>query len=299
VTSPTVSILMTAYNRGKYIAEAIESVLASSFEDFELIIVDDCSIDSTVEVARRYLSDPRVQVHVNETNLGDYPNRNRAAELARGKYLKYVDSDDMIYPHCLEVMVNVMEQHPAAAVGFSLSQDRNRLYPFQLSPAEAFRAHFGGEGPPLFHKSPLGVILRKETFLSLGGFVANQGPRGDFATWLQIALRHPVVIMPDGLAWWRTHPQQESKYRVQIQAEDIYQSYLLALAALNNLNCPLPLNEQRELITRLKQAHRQVILRLLIRGPRMVAWRVIRKHWSARTRERLDPYRVSGFSGSA
>ncbi|HEV2714429.1 MAG TPA: glycosyltransferase family A protein, partial [Terriglobales bacterium] len=98
MATPLVSVLMTAYNREKYIAEAIESVLASNFKDFELIIVDDCSKDRTAEIARRYTSDSRVQVHVNEKNLGDYPNRNRAASLARGKYLKYLDSDDVIYP---------------------------------------------------------------------------------------------------------------------------------------------------------------------------------------------------------
>jgi glycosyltransferase involved in cell wall biosynthesis len=76
-------------------------VLASSFKDFELIIVDDCSKDHTVEIERRYRSDPRVQIHVNEKNLGDYPNRNRAANYANGKYPGYLDSDDIIYPYGL------------------------------------------------------------------------------------------------------------------------------------------------------------------------------------------------------
>ena len=85
MATPLVSVLMTAYNREKYIAEAIESVLASTFQDFELIIVDDCSRDHTVEIVRRYTSDPRLQVHVNEKNLGDYPNRNRAASLVQNR----------------------------------------------------------------------------------------------------------------------------------------------------------------------------------------------------------------------
>ena|SRR5674476_1029541 len=88
---PAVSVLMTAYNREKYIAEAIESVLAQTFTDFELVVVDDGSKDHTVDIARRYSKDPRVSVHINEKNLGDYPNRNRAASLARGRYLKYLD----------------------------------------------------------------------------------------------------------------------------------------------------------------------------------------------------------------
>ena len=80
--------------------------------DFEVIIVDDGSTDGSLEIARDYQSDSRVKVFINETNLGDFPNRNRAAAHAAGKYLKYVDSDDAIYPHCLEVMTHMMERYP-------------------------------------------------------------------------------------------------------------------------------------------------------------------------------------------
>lgn len=74
---PLVSVLMTAYNRDKFIAEAIESVLASSFKDLELIIVDDCSTDKTLDIAKTFQQiDTRIKVFRNEENLGDYTNRN-------------------------------------------------------------------------------------------------------------------------------------------------------------------------------------------------------------------------------
>src|SRR5580704_2775124 len=115
---PLISILMTAYNREKFIAEAIESVLASTFEDFELIIVDDCSIDSTIEIAKTYeRNDARIKVYRNENNLGDYPNRNRAASYAKGKYLKYIDADDYIYPWGLQLLIEMMEKFPDAGWG--------------------------------------------------------------------------------------------------------------------------------------------------------------------------------------
>ena len=98
---PTVSVLLTAFNRERFIGPAIESVLAQTFADFELLVVDDCSTDGTVQVARGYLSDPRVRLVQNERNLGDYPNRNHAATFAVGEYIKYHDSDDVMYPHCL------------------------------------------------------------------------------------------------------------------------------------------------------------------------------------------------------
>src|SRR5579862_5201402 len=114
---PLVSVLMTAYNREEFIAKAIQSILDSTYSNFELIVVDDCSTDSTIRIAKEYeTKDKRIRVFLNEKNLGDYPNRNKAASYASGKYLKYVDSDDIIYPFGLAMMVNRMEAFPEAAI---------------------------------------------------------------------------------------------------------------------------------------------------------------------------------------
>ena len=92
MNAPLVSVLLTAFNREKYIAEAIESVLSSTFNNYELIIVDDASTDKTVEIIKGYAAkDSRIRFYVNETNLGDYPNRNKIATYATGKYIKYID----------------------------------------------------------------------------------------------------------------------------------------------------------------------------------------------------------------
>lgn len=101
---PIVSILTTVYNREKYIADCIESVLSSKFQDWELIIVDDQSKDKSVAIAEEYAAtDARIQIYVNEHNLGDYPNRNQAVTYANGKYIKFLDADDLIYPHGLGI----------------------------------------------------------------------------------------------------------------------------------------------------------------------------------------------------
>ncbi|MGN6475677.1 MAG: glycosyltransferase family 2 protein, partial [Flavipsychrobacter sp.] len=146
--APLVSVLMTSYCREKYIANAIESVLASTYVNFELIIVDDGSTDKTVEIAQSYAAkDKRIKFFVNEKNLGDYPNRNRAASLASGKYLKYVDSDDYIYPHGLQVLVSMMEANPEAGWGLcSLIQDIRQPFPLLLSPKEAYEYNYDGPG---------------------------------------------------------------------------------------------------------------------------------------------------------
>ena len=86
MSAPAVSVLLTTYNRESFLASAIESVLCPDLQDFELLIVDDGSTDRTVEIARAYERlDSRVRVVVNERNLGQFRNRNRAAELARGR----------------------------------------------------------------------------------------------------------------------------------------------------------------------------------------------------------------------
>jgi len=208
MSAPVVSVLMTAYNREKYIADAIESVLASTYSDFELIIVDDGSKDQTVAIARKYeLLDARIKVHINESNLGDYPNRNKAASLSSGKYLKYLDSDDMIYPHGLAAFTEWMEKNPSAALGVS-SRENLPLYPFPhlLSPRDAYYRHFFEQG--LLDFGPSGVIIRKDAFIEAGCFSGKRYV-GDQECWLKIAARHHVLELPPSLIYWRRHEGQE------------------------------------------------------------------------------------------
>jgi glycosyltransferase involved in cell wall biosynthesis len=207
--APRVSVLMTAYNREPYIAQAIESVLASTLSDLELIVVDDNSKDGTLAIAEGYrIRDPRVRVHRNAANLGDYPNRNHAASLAAGRYLKYVDSDDYIYPHGLGVMVSAMESFPEAALGLAAQPPRrDRPFPVLLSPNEAFRSHYF-EGSGILSRAPLSAIIRADVFRSVGGFPPARMV-GDFAMWHRIAAEHPVLLLPQGLTWYRVHDAQE------------------------------------------------------------------------------------------
>jgi len=183
---PMVSVLITVYNREKYVATAIESVLAQTYRNFELIITDDCSRDPSLQIAQRYQADRRVKVYRNERNLGDYANRNRAASLAKGKYLKYVDADDLIYPHCLETMVHAMEMFPQAGFGISSSVP-GVLSPAMLSPRETYLYDYGGGG--LLDAGPLSTIVRRADFEAIGRF--NEARHtSDGLCWLTMARRH-------------------------------------------------------------------------------------------------------------
>jgi len=185
MTSALVSVLLTAYNREEYVAASIESVLAQNCGDFELIVTDDRSSDGTLSIAREYeRKDPRVRVHANERNLGDYGNRNYAASLARGEFLKFHDSDDIMYPHCLEVMVRYLSATPSAA--FALSAHRawgGAPCPIISTPHLSYQREFLGFG--MFNQGPANALFRTETFNRLGGF-ADLGPHSDLAFWLRV-----------------------------------------------------------------------------------------------------------------
>jgi glycosyltransferase involved in cell wall biosynthesis len=218
---------MTAYNRQEFIAEAVQSVLSSTYKDFELVIVDDNSTDNTVAIVREYANmDPRIRLYVNEKNIGDYPNRNKAASYAVGKYLKYVDSDDYIYPWGLELMVHMMEQFPESGWGLcSLEPDIKRPFPFEFNPSEAYKYNYFGPG--LFHKAPLSSIIKREVFDESGGFKPGRMV-GDFELWHRLALRYKVLLMPGGMVWSRKHDDQEVKSYSQFftQYEEITIRYL-------------------------------------------------------------------------
>ncbi len=242
---PYISVLMTAYNREKYIAEAIESVLASTYKNFELIIVDDHSEDKTVEIVRGFeKKDPRIKVFINDETLGDYPNRNKAASYAKGKYLKYVDSDDYIYPWGLEVMVTMMEQFPNAGWGLcTLAQDLyiNKPFPIELTPKMTYEYDYFGPG--LFSKAPISSIIRKDVFLKAGGFCALRMV-GDFEMWHRLAQKFNVLLMPDGIIWYRKHDKQEmNHYRKYLRS---YEKIMITY--LTDPNCPLSREQVKKIL---------------------------------------------------
>lgn len=209
---PIVSVLMTVYNRSKFICEAIESVIASSFQNWELIISDDKSNDDSYKFASGYaLVDSRIKVYRNNQNLGDYPNRNKAASFGQGKYLKYLDSDDIIYPHGLEMMVNAMEIYPNAGIGFSSNNYyHNKQYPLLIESKEAIDYHFFNKG--FLFAGPSGSIYRSGFFKELGGF-RNYGVASDVEFNLRAVLAQPIVLFQRDLFYWRQHDDQEIKKR--------------------------------------------------------------------------------------
>lgn len=242
MTTPAVSVLMTAYNRASLIEPAIESVLAQTFADFELVVVDDCSTDATPDIALRYARlDSRVRVVINERNLGDYGNRNFAATLVRTPLFKYHDSDDLMYPHCLDVMVSMMLAEPRAGFGLSLGAAwAGGPCPMLLTPRMAYVREYFGDG--MFSSGPAGAVFRTEVFRRLGGF-EDVGVASDTLFWIRACTTEHVLLLPADLFWYRLHPGQE------FQSANAQREYAKTAGwfwrALDAHDCPLTSVERK------------------------------------------------------
>ena len=235
-STPLVSVLVTAYNREAFLADALDSVLAQTLTDFELIVADDASTDGTAAIAREYARrDRRIRVSVNERNLGQFENRLNAANLARGRYLKFHDSDDVMYPHCLSTMVEPLEAEPRAA--FALSGSRNwpgGPCPMLLTPRLAYEREYLGSG--LFHLGPAAAMFRADAYRALGGFPLAGVP-SDYVFWVTACTKVNVLLVPADLFYYRIHPGQEM---VAPHSEQQYaKAASHAWRMLHSSECPL------------------------------------------------------------
>lgn len=242
-----VSVLMTAYNRQAFIAEAIESVLASTYPYFELIIVDDGSKDDTVAIAQSYAAkDQRIKVYINEQNLGDYKNRNKAATYAKGTYIMYVDSDDMIFPDGIERCVHVMEQYPQSGFGMTGAK-LNVQQPLLLSSKEAIQNHFFKE--PFLMVGPGGTIQRRQFFEQIKQYPVKYGPANDMYHHLKAACFSPVVLLPFEFIYYRRHEGQE----INNQYSYLYNNYNYLRDAIMELPLPLSSSEKKWILKKNKR----------------------------------------------
>lgn len=242
---PLVSILMTAYNREEFIKEAIESVLEATYKNWELIITDDGSKDTTFEVASEYAkNDNRIYVFKNPINLGDYPNRNKAASYAKGKYIVIVDSDDWMFKDALVVWVALMEKYQAAFGIFNNDYFSENTI---LSAKESIKQHFFEH--PVLMNGPGATIIKTEYFRKINGFPEKYGPANDMYYNLKAASQTNTLFITIPLGDYRRHDGQEINNRYSY----LYNNYLYLKDALAELDIPLSTSEKSYLLHKNKR----------------------------------------------
>lgn len=202
--NPTVSIIMPAYNHAAYIGAAINSALGQTWQDFELIVVDDGSTDATRKIVNGI--DSRVR-YLCQENGGQGRARNTGIAHARGRYICFLDDDDLWEKDYLASVMSVFERHPgidALYCGFQLMSNIGQQLPQRSTRVVAPELMYdslidGGWFPPLV------VTVRKNCLETLGPLDESLRGHDDWDMWLRLASRHVFFGIPDILAHYRVH----------------------------------------------------------------------------------------------
>jgi len=219
-SEPLVSVVTPVYNGGPYLRECIESVLAQTYQNWEYILVNNCSTDDTLQIAEEYArKDRRVQVHSNDKLLEIIANHNRAFRLIspESKYCKQVSADDWIYPECLSRMVAVAEENPSVGLVGSYqlsgagSDGRNWWvrwaelpYPSPVtSGKEVSRSQLLG-GPYVFG-TPTSLLYRSDLVRAGDSFFPNSSPNADTSACYQCLRNTDFGFVHQVLSYERIH----------------------------------------------------------------------------------------------
>jgi len=208
-TQVLVTVMMAAHNMQPWIAEAIESVLAQRFKQFELVIADDGSTDQTIQIARRYLWSPRVRFLQNPRQMGIAATRNRILGEARGKYIAVCDADDIMLPSHLKRMVDLLESHPRVGWVYAsrLRVDETGT-PLGVERAERVDAGKEWKRNVIAHA---GALIRTEEMLKAGGYDETLMTSEDYDLGLKIARNARMMALPREMHYlWRRYPQSAS-----------------------------------------------------------------------------------------
>ena len=225
---PCVSVLLPAYNCESFVAEAVQSILKQTFQDFELLIIDDGSTDTTSSILRSF-NDPRIRLLPNDRNLGLIATLNRGLILASGQYVARMDADDIAAPERLSKQVVYLDTHPDVhVVGtmVDLINEQGVIFgggPRYPTKPEEIRRYLLRECC-LIHPS---TIFRKGTVTAVGGYDASASHAEDYDLWLRLSDHHKIANLPDTLLSYRMHKKQVSVINIKIQ-HDIAQACRLA-----------------------------------------------------------------------
>ena len=223
---PNVSVVIPTYNSGCYICEAIESVLAQDYQDFELIVVDDGSTDDTAARLARY--EHRIQ-YIFQHNQERSTARNSGIKQATGQYIAFLDADDYWMPDKLRKQVALLDGHPRLALVYSWAQT---FYNDRTLPTILGKGFDSTEGLKVFVGLALGkslptltVVAKRDAIEQVGMFNQQVTIVEDWDLWLRIALRYEVDLVPEVLAHYRLSgkflPSQMARAHVQQSSVEV------------------------------------------------------------------------------
>lgn len=223
---PIVSVVLTSYGHARYVQTAIESVLAQTLPDIEVVAIDDASTDESPAILQRYAHRARVVLHAQ--NRGTYACLNEGIDLTTAPYIAVLNSDDVWIPTKLERQVAILEREPQVG----LVHTAVRFIDAEGNPIA---------GNPLgvrFHPNPQGnllaelltrnlfitssVLFRRECIQRCGRFEERLFGMGDWDLWLRIAEHYTIGYVPEALTLYRIHGQNTMYQRERMLEDDLW-----------------------------------------------------------------------------
>lgn len=214
---PKISVIMPAYNAEKYIREAIDSILGQTFTDFEFIIIDDASSDSTVSIIESY-DDERIRFFKNDENMGVARTLNRGLEMAKGEYIARMDSDDISLPKRFEKQVKFLDDNKNVAVCGSAVE----LFG-AVNETRSFSKESSSLKVDLLFSSCIAhpSVMMRSDVIGTDGYMYDSDYTGveDYELWCRVSQKHKLFALCDVLLKYRIHPRQVTGKRSKEDVE--------------------------------------------------------------------------------
>ena len=209
---PLITVYITNYNYGKYIKKAINSVLNQTFKDYELIIIDDGSIDKSVKIIKEFQNKKNIKI-IFQKNKGLVVSNNLALRLSKAKYIMRLDSDDWLDPHALEIMSNILERDKKISLIFPdyYEVDKNGKILRQVR-----RHNF--KKVKLLDQPAHGActMIRKENLMDIGGYDEEFNCQDGYYLWLKFIKKYVVRNVNLPLFYYRQHEKSLTKNNKKI-----------------------------------------------------------------------------------
>lgn len=230
MNNPKISVCIPVYNGAEFIKEAIDSVLKQTYQDYELLVIDNCSTDNTVEIVNS-INNPKIRLIRNSENIGLIPNWNKALENANGKYIKILPADDFIYPDCLKLQAEILDADTNEEISMvcgrrNIIDNKGKIlfnrgftkHKITLNGTDAINKNIRSGGNIIGEGGA--VMFRKNLIQKTGVFTSKIFYVLDLDLWFKILLHGKLYALPNIVSAFRVSGSSASVNVVDKQHKD-------------------------------------------------------------------------------